>query len=254
MKRRLGLKLWSHNVDWLTYAEKLFDEGIYQFIELYILPDTTEFVEQWARQRIPVQIHATHNLHGFNLAEPSKKEFNLKVYKQIREFADRCNAPSIVFHGGTDGNLQETIQQLQSFHEPRALIENKPYYPIRAIPDAKCCRGASIEEVQAIIQAVHCGFCLDICHAVCAANAFHKEPYAYIDKLLALKPKQLHLSDIPIDSTIDQHLHYGDGSVNIPDVLKKVAKDLPIVIETKKDPNKHLEDFRADAEYLRRLE
>ena len=48
-----------------------------------------------------------------------------------------------------------------------------------------------------------CGFCLDIGHAICSANSLGIEPYSYIEKLVTLNPKRIHLSDIDIKSKYD---------------------------------------------------
>ena len=45
-----GLKLWSVNTDYYyNEAIRLYNEGIYDYIELYIVPDTLDTLPKWKR-------------------------------------------------------------------------------------------------------------------------------------------------------------------------------------------------------------
>ena len=106
MSYRIGLKLWSINTDfYLKEAERLYDKGVYDYIELYIVPETTETLPAWKGvKNIPFIIHNPHFMHGFNLAKAEKKGRNKEIYDQTKRFADELNARYIIFHGGIDGN------------------------------------------------------------------------------------------------------------------------------------------------------
>ena len=55
---KIGLKLWSINTDYyLKEAERLFNDNLYDYIELYVVPDTLDTLEQWHRLNIPFIIH-----------------------------------------------------------------------------------------------------------------------------------------------------------------------------------------------------
>ena len=149
MAFKLGLKLWSVNTDfYLKEAAQLYDKGTYDYIELYVVPETLDTLKEWKKLNIPFIMHNSHFMHGFNLARDDKRQHNLKIYKQTRQFADELNAKYIIFHGGIDGEVEETARQLASLDEPRALIENKP---LRALPNrmggGNFCRGATVEEL-----------------------------------------------------------------------------------------------------------
>ena len=208
---KLGLKLWSINTDkYLNEAIKLYDRGIYDYIELYVVPDTLEDLPKWKELKIPFIIHCPHFAHGFNLAKREKAESNKRIFVQVQKYADELNAPYIVVHGGIDGDIRETAIQMTMLNEPRALIENKPYKA--PLGNRNLCRGYNKEEIKKIMKEIGCGFCLDIGHAICTANSLNQEPYRFLKDFNSLKPVMYHLSDGEITSDIDKHLHFGDGS------------------------------------------
>ena len=171
-------------------------------------------------------------------------------YKEVKEYADSLNADVIVFHGGAGGNYIETANQLKNFHDDRIVIENKPYDTLNFVNEDYYV-GAKYEELKYIIDYVGCGFCLDIGHAICSANSQGIEPYSYIEKLVTLNPKRIHLSDIDTTSKYDQHLNYGQGNLDFKKILSIVPKDINITIETIKSSKEFLNDFRKDVKFLK---
>ena len=108
MVHELGLKLWSVNTDiYLKEAVKLYDKKVYDYIELYIVPDTLECLEKWKELDIPFIIHCPHFAHGFNLAKQEKMESNRKIFNEVQKYADELNVAFIVIHGGIDGDIRE---------------------------------------------------------------------------------------------------------------------------------------------------
>ena len=284
-----GLKLWSINTDYYLFeALKLYESGIFDYIELYVVPDSLKELEAWSivanNHKIPFVIHAPHFMHGFNLAKAEKKEFNKKVYEEVKTFADTLNAEHIIFHGGIDGNIEETAKQLASFNEPRALIENKPYVAIPNRMNGEFCRGYNIEEIKTVIDEANCGFCLDFGHAICAANSLFEKlapsylenahvvfksdemkqnilqgartkfVYDYCEKFLELNPAMFHLTDInDMNSPFDSHPHIGEGKLDIKRVLKLIPYGKKITVETVKNSKLDLADFEKDMDILKSM-
>jgi len=115
---KLGLKLWSNNIDnYLKEAEKLYKQGVYDYIELYVVPNTLETIPKWKNLNteldIPFTLHAPHFIHDINLADKSKEKYNTEVFKQVEEFSNELNATYTVVHSGIEGNIDETIRQLK---------------------------------------------------------------------------------------------------------------------------------------------
>ncbi len=252
----IGLKLWSINTDfYLKEAGHLYDKGVYDYIELYVVPETLETLPLWKRLDIPFIIHNPHFAHGFNLAKAEKKERNREIYEQTKRFADELNVKHIIFHGGIDGNVEETAAQLASFDEPRALIENKPFVALPNRMGGQFCRGATYDELKRIIDTAKCGFCFDIGHAVCSANSQKKEPYAFLHELMSLKPAMFHLSDITdMTSPYDAHPHLGSGELDIVRLKREIFPENAVIsVETNKNSKENLDDFIKDTEYLKNV-
>ncbi len=250
-----GLKLWSVNTGaYYEEAQKLFAKGVYDYIELYVIPGSLETLEKWKQLEIPFIIHHAHSMQGFNLADAAKKESNRIIYNETKVFADELKAPYIIFHGGMDGDIKETARQLRSFDDSRALIENKPGVPVTDKFGFEKCRGALFEELAFVMAETGCGFCLDFGHAVCAANTYGEEPYSYIEKLTALQPTMFHLTDVSdMSSEIDAHPHLGDGELDIRRIMAFIPENALVTFETNKNAKDNLNDFVKDMEWLKRL-
>lgn len=260
---KLGLKLWSVNTDaYLREAKRLYAEGVFDYLELYVVPGSQETLPIWEKLRndlnLPFVIHAPHSLHGVNLADAANSAANAKAFDEVKRFADMLGAGMIVVHGGgypENGDpataLVQLIAQLKPLADERFLIENKPYLPIDNLPRRLV--GSTPDEIRSVIAAVKCGFCLDIGHAVASANAHAADWRTWLADFLSLRPAMFHLSDIHVDSKIDQHLHFGTGTLPLAEVVSMLPRDANVSIETKRDSADNLNDFAKDAECLRRF-
>lgn len=254
----LGLKLWSNNTDfYFDEAKKFFQKGFYNYIELYVVPNTLETIEKWktlnTELKIPFTLHAPHFAHGVNLAKKENEKTNLEIFQEVKQFADWLNAQYIVVHSGIDGNIEETARQLKFFNDSRILIENKPYKALPNRMKGEFCRGATIEEIEYVIKETNCGFCLDVGHAICSANTLKQEPYDYVAKFNTLNPTCYHLSDNFIDTEFDKHLHFGQGNYDLKKIFDIIDTEKNIAIETNKGSRENLNDFVEDVKWLKNL-
>ena len=255
---KIGLKLWSVNADaYLSEAERLYADGVFSYIELFVVPGTENTLDAWRRlhdeKGVPFIIHNAHAAQGFNLADESAERKNVEIYRETRKFADDLGARYVIFHGGVDGSIKETARQLKALEEPRALLENKPLAPIANPFGVKECRGATVEEIGFVLNEVKCGCCLDIGHAVCAANSQSIEPYGYVAGLADMfKPVMFHLSDISdTASPYDSHLHLGGGVLDIFRVCREIFPiDACITLETPKGRTDDFMDFELDVRII----
>lgn len=255
----IGLKLWSVNTDsYLREARRLYAERVFDYLELYIVPGSQSTLPLWKALQdeltLPFAIHAPHSAHGVNLADAAKRESNAKAFDEVRLFADQLDAKHIIVHGGAyphpsgvspENAIEELVFQLKTLNDARILVENKPFLPIGDAPVRLV--GSTPAEIRRVLAAVGCGFCLDIGHAIASANAHSADWRAWIDKFLSLHPAMFHLSDMQTGSQTDQHLHFGDGTLPIKEILSRLPTDATLSIETKKDSNIDLEDFQRDA-------
>jgi|SaaInlLV_10m_DNA_2_1039722.scaffolds.fasta_scaffold00617_15 deoxyribonuclease IV len=249
---KLGLKLWSTNNNYIKESLRLYDLKTYQYIELFIVPGSYEkFATLWKKIKIPYIIHAPHSACGLNFAKRSMLKTNFQLAQETFVFAKALNASNIIFHPGTNGKIEETIYQLQKIVNPfnhKILIENKPYYSLNG---KKICIGNSPEEIKLILKNSDIGFCLDIGHAIYAANAKKINPLKYIKQFIKLSPQMYHLTDGNYNGIYDEHEHIGKGNFNFNNILKLIPKNSIITIETKKDSKNNLHDFKVDIEILK---
>ena len=250
---KLGLKLWSTNTEfYLNEAKKLFDKCYFDYIELYIVPNTLNNLSNWKKLKIPYIIHAPHFAHKMNLSKAECFDNNMNLYNQVKIYADELKTEHIIFHGGTDGSYLETANQLKFINDKRSLIENKPFKTVIHIKGDYYI-GSKIEEILSCMKTSNCGFCLDIGHAMAAANSFNIDPYEYIKLLLQLKPMMYHLSDTDIKSEIDLHYNFGQGNLNMEKLFEILPSSSIITIETNKSAKENLDDFVEDIKYLRKF-
>ncbi len=251
---KLGLKLWSVNTDfYYEEAKRLYSQGLFDYIELYVVPGSVGTLPKWKELDIPFIIHGPHFAHGFNLAKKEKQSSNLKIYEEVKKFADELNAKYIIFHGGIDGDIKETARQLANLKELRALIENKPFVALPNKMGGNFCRGYNVEEIQLVKETAKCGFCLDFGHAICAANSLGKNIYEYCNHFLSLKPNMYHLTDLnDITSPYDSHLHLGTGKLDLKQIFNMIPDESYITFETTKDSKENLNDFVQDMQWLKK--
>ncbi|MBI4680823.1 MAG: TIM barrel protein [Nitrospirae bacterium] len=246
---KFGLKLWSTNANYKKEAIRLYEQGIYHYIELYAVPGTYDtHINLWKDIGISFVIHAPHFRDGLNLAKKENKNRNILLIKETQEFADMLKADKMVVHPGIAGRKEEAVAQLNEINDVRILVENKPYY---ALDDGLICNGATFEEMQYILDNTKLGFCLDIGHAFCAARGLGEEPMDFLKKFLNLKPEMFHLTDGDYQSEYDRHDHIGKGNFDIKSLLKLIPQGKRVTVETIKDSEKSLTDFEEDIACLK---
>ena len=250
-----GLKLWSINENYIEPALSLYEQGLYHFIELFVVPGSASYIEKWHVLPIPFILHAPHSLAGFNPAITARKDANFALLPELDEYRSAVNPEFIVFHPGVDGSLEETIIQFIELREryPKihavSIVENKPKIGLTGT----FCMGASPDEIARIQQKADMGFCFDIGHAICAANTSGIPPQDLFRDFMDLEPELFHLSDGNAESEYDSHLNFGKGTFNISTIVKQLPNDAKVTIETDKSSKGNLDDFAADAEFLEKI-
>lgn len=253
----IGIKLWSINTSgYLPEARRLYAQGVFDYTELYVVPDTLNLLSPWKELESPFILHAPHFMHGMNLALPECLEGNRRLFEQIKAYWDGLGASGLVLHGGTYGSIEETVRQvLLMCHEfeisPKDIyLENKPLTVSKG-GIGHPSRGAGPEEIAYAQRQGGLNFCLDIAHALCSANAQGIEPYSYITRFALLNPGMFHINDEDIDAVQDEHRHIGAGSVDFAHIFSIIGKEVKAAVETVKDHPHLLDDFAQDAARLR---
>ncbi|NMC36098.1 TIM barrel protein [Candidatus Beckwithbacteria bacterium] len=249
---QIGLKLWSTNDFYVEEAQKLFSKKVYNYIELYTVPDSyAKFYRIWRNLNIPYIIHAPHFTHGVNLASKINFKKNIELIEEAQRFADTLKAKYIIVHPGCNGDIKETARQLGQIDDSRILVENMPYL---GIEDGIICNGSTYNELQYVLSHTNKGFCLDIHHAF-SSSAYHKiDPISFVKKLLTLRPSMFHLADSKTTYVRDKHLNIGKGNLPIKDIIKLIPNNSFISLETKKQTIQNLNVFIEDVSIIKELE
>ena len=244
---QIGLKLGTKNTNYTNDIISFYKNGYFQFLELFTIPGSfDDTIKYWQQFDFPIVIHAPHSFAGMNLSLRKDREKNKKTLQETFRFADSLKAELIIFHSGVEGDIEETITQLRPFVDSRCVIENKPQ---KGLGDEKCL-GATPEEVKYILNELKTGFCLDFGHAICAANSLKREPLEFIKEFLIFNPSIYHLTDGDYGNEYDTHLHYGEGTFPIKELLKMIPNGAKITNEAKHDFDNNLNDFKEDYFYL----
>ena len=249
---KIGLKIGSKDTQYTEEILKYYENGIFQYIELFTISETySDTISYWRQFNIPFGIHAPHSAAGLNLANVSARNINKGKIQEAIEFADTLKAKYIIFHSGVNGMPNEVVQQLRPFADERFLIENKP---IRGI-DGSTCVGSIYSDLKLIIDGIGkgTGFCLDFGHAICAARTLNREPMEFINELRTLNPRVFHLTDGDFNSELDSHLHYGSGSFPLKELIKLVPENGMITNEAKRFNIQNLEEVVEDSKNIKKI-
>lgn len=252
MALKLGLKIWSTNTDWFSEAADLCDRGIFDLIELYLVPGTT--LEQIRPlSGLPVRIHAPHENHGFDpftYAAEHVRQFRELIYPAATLFG----SPTVVVHSGVGDDEARFAHQLALIADPRLLVENMPF---RAL-DGRVCFGHSLRQLTYIRQTLGRPLCIDLGHAVKSANSQSLPYQRFISDIVAtLQPDYFHLSDGDQATDHDEHLDLGQGTYDLSWMKQLLTaeatrRDVAVILEVPKN-GRDLKNDQANASFWRGL-
>jgi len=251
----VGLKVWSTNDFYWVPIRRLHGAGVFDFLELFVVPDSDSHLSGWKSFGVPWVLHAPHAHAGLNMSLPGRLEENSRAVRSLEAYALELSPRAVIFHPGVDGTIEETVRQVAllrkqypaSFRD--ALIENKPAVGLKG----EACLGSTPAEIKELKQETTMGFCFDFGHAVCAAATNALDPYDYCSAFLPLSPAMYHLSDGLVGSTQDQHLNLGGGNFDFAKIAEMLPGDAWVSLETNKCSKQNLDDFQRDVEFFRKV-
>lgn len=242
-----GLKLWSTNKDLVNKAKQLIDEKIFDYIELFVVPDTpiSPFLMD-----VPYIIHIPHHKFGVNIGEASIKEYNIEKINESIKWADELNAEYLILHAG-HGSMEHAQDVLCEIKDSRLLIENMPKVGL----ENEKMIGYSPAQIWKLIRESDRGLCLDFAHAAKAAVSLKKDYKEYLKGFLAFEPKVFHISDGMLSSEKDEHLNFGKGEFDLEYLLRCVSNSSSIfmTIETMRANQQSLEEHIQNVSFLRTI-
>ena len=259
---KIGLKLYSTDYDkYFDEVISLYQQKVFDYIELYIIPNTTDSIENWKKLqtldntnsaiKIPFMLHAPDHKNKINLSNPENLDSNIEAYKQVDLFKQELSARCTIVSPGTRGSISETARQLKIINPKNILIKNNLY----RIPSLSYAVGigATVEEIEKFKKEYFCGFCLDIVNAICTANLTSDPPYELIREFNAFNPIMYRISGNNINSTEKQHLHLENANLDYSIITMVIRNNALITIDSDKSNGSDLNDFKEDVRFLRRF-
>jgi deoxyribonuclease IV len=252
---KFGLKLWSTNDFYIDEAVRLYEQKVYDYIELFVVPGSLNYLPLWQKLNIPFILHAPHSYVGLNPSNLKFKIQNLKLLNQVEDYRKLLNPKYIIFHPGIEGQLSETIRQFNLFKErypelfSTALIENKPAVGL----NGEICVGCSPDDILTIQHEAGMEFCYDVGHSIYYANNTKQSWNRVFKEFLNINPNMFHLSDGDINASKDMHLNFGKGDFDLKWIINNLPIRAQVSIETEKNDLLHLDDFKQDINYLKEL-
>ena len=166
---KIGLKIWSTNLQYIPIARELFKRRVFDYIELFTVPGSIGTLSSWKQLAVPYILHAPHSTAGLNPSDAACREKNIELAREVEQFFYGLMPWLVIFHPGVNGRLSESMDQFKSFGKnfpamyDKVVIENKPLIGL----NNETCLGASPEEVKRLLEGTKRGFCLDFNHAIC---------------------------------------------------------------------------------------
>lgn len=245
---KFGLKLWSTNIDLVSQAIQSIDEKIFDYIELFVVPDTqiTPFMVD-----VPFIIHVPNEKFGVNIGDVTKKENNLHKINESIRWANKLDAKYIIIHAG-DGSILCANDTLREIIDNRILVENMPKIGL----NNEHMIGYSPEHIKEIIEHSNIGLCLDFGHAAKASVSIGLEYKEYINMFLEFYPKVFHISDVTLKYEKDNHLNIGEGEFDFGYLLYCINRNPSklVTIETPRIGQKSLDSDIMNVQLLKRLQ
>lgn len=233
-----GLKLWSINTNLIDQAASLIDNKTFDYIELFVVPDTS--VSPF-KIDLPYIIHIPHEKFGVNIGDPVKMEYNLQKINECINWANELDAKYLILHAG-DGSIQAASDVLSQIADDRILIENMTKIGL----NEEKMIGYSPDQISELLDNTNMSLCLDFGHAVKSSISLGIDYKSYIQEFLKLKPLLFHICDGDLEGEKDRHMNIGEGEYDIEYLLKCVEINVSkyVTVETpRKDQSSLNEDI-----------
>lgn len=251
---KYGLKIWSTNDDCFPEALKYCRNNLVDFIELYLVPGVSLNNARKILAGAPVQIHAPHDEHGFDIFKLNE-EMAAQFKNLVIGAADFFGSRYIVVHAGLGRDTAIFKENIKKISDRRIIIENMPK---QALNDALCF-GYSLAQLEFIKKECGLDICLDFGHAIGSAASQGIDYKKFLDDLVSvLNPTYFHLCGGFSGAIKDEHLNLDEGNFDlfwIKNKLNEISRqrDIYLVFEVPKAGEDLANDLR-NIEYFKNLE
>jgi len=239
-KKKIGIKVHSENQE--DYVKEMADSV--DFIEFYAnVKENFCFLYKYKNEK-PIVIHCEHSGDAINLSDKSIIKKNTKAMKWAIHLADKFNSKKIIIHPGYRNNrycsFENLIKIIKANYDKRFLIESMPY--IKNSKKEFFCYEQN--EIKILMKKCKIGFCLDFNHSTGSAFHRNKSLTAFLKKLLLLKPKHFHISDVNLEKGNEVHMNFFDGTANLKLIKKLIPKNAWVTLEVPHNIEKNKQEIK----------
>ena len=229
-------------------AERLVDEGIFDYVELLIDPKNPG-ITPFCQFDVEYVVHTPHENYGVDIGHPEQRDFTLKMIDYSLRCAEDLDAKTVILHAGTD-SMENAKKILSDLDDLRIVIENMPKVGI----NGEACLGYNSESMTSLTNG-RFKICLDFGHAVKASIALKNDYRAVISDFMEMEPRLFHLSDGDLKSVKDNHLNLDEGAFDLKYFKSCVRKSRfkEITLETPRQNPKSLEEDLRNIEILSKI-
>jgi sugar phosphate isomerase/epimerase len=214
-----------------------------------LLPDIAdEFKQYLPSYDIEISVHAPFNDLNLASLNPRLREIAISYIKQTIDIAEDLGVTLVSFHPGhlSPSGVYDTEKvlktNLKSIHEIAKFAGDYDItLAIENMPLRKWTLGNTVDEILEIIGDTQIGICFDIGHAF-----IQNEVEKFLEHIELIYNVHIHDNN----GRHDEHLILGNGSIEIPHIIKRLSKHYSrnIIIESN-----NLEEGIKSKEYLEKL-
>ena len=118
---KYGLKLRTSEAGLMKDAERLVDEGIFDYVELLIDPKNPG-ITPFCQFDVEYVVHTPHENYGVDIGHPEQRDFTLKMIDYSLRCADELDAETVILHAGTSSK-EDATKILSNHGDSRIVLE-----------------------------------------------------------------------------------------------------------------------------------
>jgi sugar phosphate isomerase/epimerase len=247
--------------------ERLVEDGIADFIEVYVTKDRMPSAElkkicdSWV-------VHGPHVGHGVRF--PDLTESAAETFKDSIRLASDLGARYVIthiggMHPGSDmesgySKAVENILMMKDFAKDfgvELLMENLIYKEnyvveigLEKTHDWNFC--SKPDDVRRLLKDVKCGLLMDFAHAIVTSHNMGADHRDVLKEILDLEPVMFHVCDGRFGVEKDGHMNLGRGDYDIKSFFGMIG-DSDVTLEIASDRIPVFEDFKESVDYLRSI-
>ncbi len=214
-----------------------------------------------------------HTGYLINLASINPDNHAKSIQSMLEELekCEELKIPFVVLHPGSHGGQEEEKGIKRVAHSLNHLIKDTAGYKVKIALETTAGQGNGLgykfdhfkQWFEQVSEHTRLGVCVDTCHIYAAGydiktESGYESTWSEFNNLVGFNNLlAFHLNDSKkeLNSRVDRHEHIGQGLIG-PETFGRLLndemfKDLPMVIETPKDPEMKLD--RMNLDLLRRL-